>query len=115
MEDSDGCRATDLAAHYLLHTSTVSRQISALEQLGYVERRTDPGDHRVRVLHLTASGTEALRGVTANRRALMHRRLTTWDAADLDRFAAYLRRYNATGGQPQPHRPHPMTSRATTS
>ncbi|WEV26500.1 MarR family winged helix-turn-helix transcriptional regulator [Streptomyces sp. 71268] len=96
LEDSDGCRATDLAAHYLLDKSTVSRQIAALERLGYVERRTDPADHRVQVLHLTASGTEVLRGVTASRRALMRRRLADWDVADLEQFATYLRRYNAT-------------------
>ncbi|MFE6777757.1 MarR family winged helix-turn-helix transcriptional regulator [Streptomyces sp. NPDC057702] len=96
LEDADGCRATDLAAHYLLDKSTVSRQLSALERLGYVARRTDPDDHRVQVLHLTPSGTEVLRGVTATRRALMHRRLADWDAADLERFATYLSRYNAT-------------------
>jgi len=48
-----GCSATELAAHYLLDKSTVSRQVSALERLGLVERRSDPADHRVadRALH----------------------------------------------------------------
>ncbi|MER0242262.1 MarR family winged helix-turn-helix transcriptional regulator [Streptomyces sp. HSW2009] len=98
LEDADGCRATDLAAYYLLDKSTVSRQIATLEHLGYVVRRTDPTDHRVQVLHLTASGTDVLHGVTASRRALLHRRLADWDAADLEQFATYLTRYNAAPG-----------------
>ncbi|MER7035279.1 MarR family transcriptional regulator, partial [Streptomyces albidoflavus] len=36
-----GCRATDLAAHYMLDKSTVSRQVAALEKLGLVERHPD--------------------------------------------------------------------------
>ncbi|MYU47786.1 MarR family transcriptional regulator, partial [Streptomyces sp. SID7803] len=38
IDDQQGCRATDLAAHYMLDKSTVSRQIGALEKLGLVER-----------------------------------------------------------------------------
>lgn len=33
LEERDGCRATDLAAHYALDKSTVSRQVAALEQV----------------------------------------------------------------------------------
>ncbi|MFE7115438.1 MarR family winged helix-turn-helix transcriptional regulator [Streptomyces sp. NPDC057654] len=95
LEDQRGCRATDLAAHYLLDKSTVSRQVSALERLGFVERRVDPDDHRVQVLHLTAAGAEMLGNVTASRRVAFHERLADWDEADLDRFASYLLRYNA--------------------
>src|SRR3954466_6817559 len=50
LEDSGGCRATDLAAHYALDKSTVSRQVAALERARLVERRLDPDDHRVQVL-----------------------------------------------------------------
>lgn len=32
LEERDGCRATDLAAHYALDKSTVSRQVAALER-----------------------------------------------------------------------------------
>ncbi|KOG91206.1 MarR family winged helix-turn-helix transcriptional regulator [Streptomyces varsoviensis] len=95
LEDQRGCRATDLAAHYLLDKSTVSRQVSALERLGFVERRVDPDDHRVQVLHLTDEGAEMLANVTASRRVAFHERLADWDEADLDRFASYLLRYNA--------------------
>lgn len=101
LEERDGCRATDLAAHYALDKSTVSRQVSALERAGLVERRPDPDDQRVQVLHLTEAGRQILAQVTRRRRAAFRERLADWEEGDLVRFAAYLERYNArpdTGG-----------------
>ncbi|MFF3615270.1 MarR family winged helix-turn-helix transcriptional regulator [Streptomyces sp. NPDC002580] len=100
LEEADGCRATDLAAHYSLDKSTVSRQVSALERSGWIERRTDPEDHRVQVLHLTEAGREILAQVTRSRRTAFRERLTGWSAEDLARFASYLLRYNATDPDP---------------
>lgn len=95
LEERDGCRATDLAAHYALDKSTVSRQVAALEQAGLVERRQDPEDHRVQVLHLTEAGRHILGQVTVSRRAAVGERLADWSQEDLERFAGYLVRYNA--------------------
>ncbi|MGA5560172.1 MarR family winged helix-turn-helix transcriptional regulator [Streptomyces platensis] len=95
LDDQQGCRATDLAAHYFLDKSTVSRQVAALEKLGFVERRVDPEDHRVQVLHPTEKGDRVLANATTSRRRAFHERLADWDEEDLDRFASYLRRYNA--------------------
>ncbi|MEU7430600.1 MarR family winged helix-turn-helix transcriptional regulator [Streptomyces sioyaensis] len=95
LDDQQGCRATDLAAHYLLDKSTVSRQIAALENLDFVERRVDPDDHRVQVLHPTEKGAQVLANVTASRRQAFRERLADWNEDDLDRFATYLQRYNA--------------------
>ncbi|MFD7917982.1 MarR family winged helix-turn-helix transcriptional regulator [Streptomyces sp. NPDC059740] len=100
LEERQGCRATDLAAYYMLDKSTVSRQVATLESLGFVERRLDPADHRVQVLHPTAKGTEMLANVTASRRRAFHERLSDWDEADLARFADYLSRYNASQTDP---------------
>ncbi|MEU6773121.1 MarR family winged helix-turn-helix transcriptional regulator [Streptomyces sp. NPDC046759] len=98
LEERDGCRATDLAAHYALDKSTVSRQVAALERSGLIERRLDPEDHRVQVLHLTAAGRDILAQVTRSRRAAFRERLADWPEQDLVRFAAYLERYNADPG-----------------
>ncbi|UXY25922.1 MarR family winged helix-turn-helix transcriptional regulator [Streptomyces sp. HUAS TT20] len=95
LEESGGCRATDLAAHYALDKSTVSRQVAALERAGLIERRTDPEDHRVQVLHLTEAGEEILAQVTRSRRTAFRERLAHWPEEDLIRFARYLERYNA--------------------
>ncbi|MEU5627228.1 MarR family winged helix-turn-helix transcriptional regulator [Streptomyces tendae] len=98
LEERDGRRATDLAAHYALDKSTVSRQVSALERAGLIERRVDPDDHRVQVLHLTESGRQALDRVTERRRTAFRERLADWAEEDLLRFAGYLERYNAWPG-----------------
>ncbi|WP_320779623.1 MarR family winged helix-turn-helix transcriptional regulator [Streptomyces sp. CRN 30] len=95
LEEQDGCRATDLAAHYALDKSTVSRQVTALERTGLVERRPDPDDARVQVLHLTDAGRRILAQVTVSRRAAFRERLADWPEEDLVRFATYLERYNA--------------------
>ncbi|MCT9082680.1 MarR family winged helix-turn-helix transcriptional regulator [Streptomyces fulvoviolaceus] len=95
LEERDGCRATDLAAHYALDKSTVSRQVGALERAGLIERRLDPEDHRVQVLHLTEAGRRILAQVTVSRRAAVGERLAEWPDEDLERFAGYLVRYNA--------------------
>ncbi|MFI9169890.1 MarR family winged helix-turn-helix transcriptional regulator [Streptomyces lincolnensis] len=101
LEESGGCRATDLAAYYALDKSTVSRQVSALERAGLVERRQDPEDHRVQVLDLTEAGRRILAQVTVRRRAAVRERLEDWSQEDLDRFAGYLVRYNgSTGARP---------------
>ncbi|MFI6873707.1 MarR family winged helix-turn-helix transcriptional regulator [Streptomyces sp. NPDC050400] len=94
LDEQGGCRATDLAAHYALDKSTVSRQVSALERAGLVARRVDPDDHRVQVLHPTAAGAEILAQVTVSRRQMFGERLADWAEDDLTRFARYLERYN---------------------
>jgi DNA-binding MarR family transcriptional regulator len=94
LEEQQGRRATDLAAYYLLDKSTVSRQVAALEKLGFIERRTDPSDQRVQVLHLAPKGIDVLAAAQVSRRAAFDERLAAWEPADLERFAGYLRRYN---------------------
>ncbi|WP_405855396.1 MarR family winged helix-turn-helix transcriptional regulator [Streptomyces sp. NBC_00090] len=102
IEEQRGCRATDLAAHYLLDKSTVSRQVAALEKLGLIERRPAPDDHRVQVLHPTAAGAGLLATAQTSRLAAYQERLKDWSADDLAQFAAYLLRYNtaSTTGLP---------------
>ncbi|MFD9394029.1 MarR family winged helix-turn-helix transcriptional regulator [Streptomyces sp. NPDC060000] len=98
LEESGGCRATDLAAHYALDKSTVSRQVGALERADLIERRQDPEDHRVQVLHLTDAGRRILAQVTESRRTAFRERLAQWPEDDLERFAEYLVRYNEWHG-----------------
>ncbi|WP_328685200.1 MarR family winged helix-turn-helix transcriptional regulator [Streptomyces sp. NBC_01261] len=99
LEEQGGCRATDLAAHYALDKSTVSRQVAALERADLIERRPDPEDHRVQALHLTPAGRRILAQVTENRQAAFRERLADWPEEDLTRFAGYLERYNAWPGE----------------
>ncbi|MFF0360195.1 MarR family winged helix-turn-helix transcriptional regulator [Streptomyces fungicidicus] len=107
LETSGGCRATDLAAHYALDKSTVSRQVTALERAGLVERRPDPEDHRVQMVMLTSEGRRILARVTESRRAAFRERLADWPEEDLRRFAGYLERYNAWSGPRKAPPPQP--------
>ncbi|WP_189184580.1 MarR family winged helix-turn-helix transcriptional regulator [Streptomyces albiflavescens] len=100
LEECGGCRATDLASHYALDKSTVSRQVAALQRAGLIERRLDPDDHRVQVLHLTEAGTRILAQVTESRRDAFRERLSGWPEEDLERFAAYLVHYNTAHEPP---------------
>lgn len=95
IHERQGCRATDLAAHYMLDKSTVSRQVTGLEKLGLIERHPDPEDQRIQVLHPTEAGRKALVSTRASRRAAYQERLAEWTTEDLAAFARYLLRYNA--------------------
>lgn len=92
LEETGGCRATDLASYFLLDKSTVSRQVGSLERLGLVERHAEG---RVQVLRPTEAGRELLRETARRRQQAFRARLDTWSDEDLERFAAYLVRYNA--------------------
>ncbi|OAH12160.1 MarR family winged helix-turn-helix transcriptional regulator [Streptomyces jeddahensis] len=103
VSDQRGCNATDLAAHYMLDKSTVSRQVSALLRMGLLARRPDPRDHRAQILEVTEAGYSALAAAARSRQAMFDDRLGDWGTSDLVRFAAYLERYNRTlprGGRP---------------
>lgn len=50
--------ARDIAVHAIMHKSTVSRAVAALEQRGLIARRPNEGDRREEWLELTADGRE---------------------------------------------------------
>ena len=50
--------ARDIAAHGVMHKSTVSRAVSALEQRGLIVRRANQDDRREELLALTAEGRD---------------------------------------------------------
>jgi DNA-binding MarR family transcriptional regulator len=53
-----GSRLVDLAAAAQLTKQTVGSIVNQLERAGYVERIRDPGDARVRLVTITATGRE---------------------------------------------------------
>ncbi|WP_194813486.1 MarR family winged helix-turn-helix transcriptional regulator [Nocardia sp. XZ_19_385] len=94
--ERDGCQASEVAEHFLLDKSTVSRQIAALEKLGYLTREVDPANRRNLRLHPTAEGRRVAGAAEAARRAAFAVRFEDWPDGDLARLAQYLTRYNAT-------------------
>ncbi|WP_051178308.1 MarR family winged helix-turn-helix transcriptional regulator [Nocardia concava] len=93
--ERNGCLAADLAGHFHLDKSTVSRQVAALERDGYLAREVDPTNRRNLVLHATPEGKRVARAAARSRAAAFAERFRDWDDADVERMAEYLVRYNA--------------------
>ncbi|MFE1591516.1 MarR family winged helix-turn-helix transcriptional regulator [Nocardia sp. NPDC058705] len=92
--ERDGCLATDVAEQFLLDKSTVSRQVGALEQLGYLERAVDPANRRNHVLQATPEGRKVAREAERRRREAFQARFADWADEDVTAMAGYLARYN---------------------
>lgn len=56
----DGIRLTDLAARAQLSLAATSELVNELQDLGYLERRPDPGDRRAKLIFPTGRGRQAL-------------------------------------------------------
>lgn len=54
-----------LATRVGMHQSTLTRVVSKLEKLGFVERERDPGNQRKVEVRLTAEGADLYRGLDA--------------------------------------------------
>jgi DNA-binding MarR family transcriptional regulator len=74
--------------------SVISRQTRILEDLGFIERRTDPTDRRASFLEATPAAIEAVNEVRAADQAKLYRSLRQWDDHDLHRLAELLERLN---------------------
>jgi DNA-binding MarR family transcriptional regulator len=59
--DRDGTRATELARRSGRQKQVIGRAVDELEQLGYVERRPEPGDRRAKLVVPTDLGRELIR------------------------------------------------------
>lgn len=75
-------RTTALAEELHSEISTVSRQISALVELGLVERQADPHDGRACLLAVTDAGYDTFRRAKQQRSAWIAGMLDDWDDAD---------------------------------
>ncbi|MCW2620859.1 MAG: transcriptional regulator, MarR family [Frankiales bacterium] len=85
---------TDLAARLSVGKPTISRQVTALEQLELVRRRPAAQDRRAAVLELTEMGRASFAAARASREERFRRLLAGWSAADLELFAGLLGRLN---------------------
>jgi DNA-binding MarR family transcriptional regulator len=81
-----------LADRLNLDGSTVTRQVTALQQEGLIERQADPHDGRGTVIKPTAVGLKQVDAVRAARRDLYDRILGDWSPADREALATTLER-----------------------
>jgi DNA-binding MarR family transcriptional regulator len=77
--DPEGTRLTVLAARAGTTHQAMGELVEVLERRGYLERRPDPSDGRVRLVSLTAKGRRAVRTAVEEIAAI--------EAAWLDRFS----------------------------
>ncbi len=74
--------------------SVVSRQVRILEELGFVERQTDPSDRRASFLVATPAAIEKVNEARAADQAQLYRNLRQWGAPDVERLGELLARLN---------------------
>jgi DNA-binding MarR family transcriptional regulator len=83
-----------LADKFLLDISTVSRQVAALEQKGYVYRIPDPIDGRAYSLQITELGTKEFNENQNLRFTIIGDNLKEWSDEERNLFGQLLRKYN---------------------
>ncbi|EMY35151.1 MarR family transcriptional regulator [Arthrobacter crystallopoietes BAB-32] len=94
LQREESMRLTDLAANIGVGKPSVSRQVAMLEQLGLVQKQTDPSDGRAQSITLTELGMRKLESAQAARKSAFIARLDDWPVADLNALAGLLDRLN---------------------
>jgi DNA-binding MarR family transcriptional regulator len=90
VESAGPLRLGDLAAAERIAPSTLTRMVTALEELGYVERCAVPGDARASTLIITSSGHAALERIRLETTAVLADSLLTLPPDQLAALAAAL-------------------------
>lgn len=83
-----------VAAQLAVDKSVISRHVKPLCALGLLETQPDPSDGRAHFLALTTLAVDKLDELRAGDTAIVHRRLGTWSAQDLQEFARLLAQLN---------------------
>ncbi|HWC81386.1 MAG TPA: MarR family transcriptional regulator [Pseudonocardiaceae bacterium] len=77
-----------------LDGSTVTRQVSAMKDLGLVERKTNPGDRRSCIISPTAAGRELMRHMRKVRRGNLDAVTRDWNSEDRNALGRLLGKLN---------------------
>jgi DNA-binding MarR family transcriptional regulator len=83
-----------LARELHLDSSTVTRQVSALESADLVARRVDPNDGRSWLIALTPRGRKAMRTVERGRRQAIDSMLASWQSEEVHDLARTIAKLN---------------------
>ncbi|HVB27310.1 MAG TPA: MarR family transcriptional regulator [Mycobacteriales bacterium] len=99
--ESGALRLSEVASRLGLDVSTVSRQVRALEDRGWLTRAPDPDDRRAARLAVSDPGRAVLRAVRAARCDLLDNALQDWTDRDLAQLTDLLTRLSdALGAEP---------------
>lgn len=86
--------ATELAQLLNLDKAIVSRQVSQLRDLGFVEATPSEADRRVFLLTSTKAAVRAIEDMRASSATAYHERFKEWEMADLSQLRSLLQRFN---------------------
>jgi len=89
-----GVRASDLVGDLYVHKSTISRAVSTLEQLGLLNRVTDPDDGRAQVLTVPKDADERIKAFREQSYAGLGEALADWTPEEIETFVRQLTRLN---------------------
>ncbi len=84
----------DLASRLHADLSTVSRQVSAMEKKGLIQKYPDPEDSRVHRVAVTAHGGKQFGAMREARHATYSEILKDWPAPEREALATQLTRLN---------------------
>jgi DNA-binding MarR family transcriptional regulator len=94
LDEHSPVRAADIVALLGLDKSTVSRQLSALSDLGLAERLPDPSDRRANLVRVTEIGHERLTRARGARLEHLRSFLQSWPEHDVSELARLLGQLN---------------------
>ena len=89
-----GVRASDLVGDLFVHKSTISRAVSTLEQLGLIDRVTDPKDGRAQVLTVPKEAAQRVEAFRERSYAKLEEVLADWTPEEISTFLDQLTRLN---------------------
>lgn len=89
-------RATELAEQLGIGAAGLSRHISELEEMGYVDRRPHPDDRRAYLISLTPAGARSVADEMRRRAALLQNMLEDWTEEDALSASASLTKLTET-------------------
>lgn len=73
-----------------------SRHVTHIADRGWIERETDPGDGRCRILRLTPAGRALLAELGSRYTASLERSLRDWSPQDIDVLNTLLARLRSS-------------------
>ncbi|UYO94837.1 MarR family winged helix-turn-helix transcriptional regulator [Pollutimonas sp. M17] len=87
---SGECSQKQLARELPMDPAALTRQIKAIEGMGWIERHADPADNRLTNVALTASGREIVQATLPRRTAFIENVFEDLSAAQLDQLSDLL-------------------------
>ncbi|MCX4526713.1 MarR family winged helix-turn-helix transcriptional regulator [Streptomyces sp. NBC_01551] len=89
-------RLSRLAELMAVDISVTSRHVTYVADHGWIDRETDPGDARCRILRLTPAGRALLVELGARYTGALERALADWPAEDIDVLNTLLARLRSS-------------------